>query len=492
VLAEPVPAGHIRRKGSGRMKSRSRSALPVALGVALALMTGLLAAPVAGASPGQRKHVIVGYFADWAIYGRGYFPKDIPANRLTHINYAFATPTADGKCGILDPWADYQRTFAASESVDGVADDSANPDQHLFGNFNQLRKLKAANSHLKIMMSIGGWSDSVYFSDVAATAAAREKFVNSCIDMLIKGNLPADPVNSWPPQSGGPGAGAGVFDGIDVDWEYPVCCGLEGNHNAPADRHNATLLFRNFRDRLDAVGANTGHRYLLTAAIPSGYEQAGVSYQLVKVTKILNWINVMAYDFHGTWEDSTNHNSPFTEDPADPSPPAARPYWNTVGSINWFRHAGVPARKLVVGMPFYANQYIRVPNLNHGLYQPYNNDGMDQNEGDWATTSSLTYHDLVDVAGIVAPYSVDGHAPRGLSGYTRLWNAAAGEPYLWNSATQRLGETVGSFISYDDPRSLAERARFIKEKGLRGAMFWELSNDDNAHDLLNSLASHLH
>jgi chitinase len=473
------------------MKSPNRSVLALALGIALTFTTGL-AAPVAGASSaGQRKHVIVGYFADWAIYGRGYFPKDIPASQLTHINYAFAMPTADGKCGILDPWADYQRPFAASESVDGVADDSSDPDQHIFGNFNQLRKLKAANPRLKIMISIGGWTDSVYFSDVAASAASREKFVNSCVDMFIKGNLPADPVNNWPPQSGGAGAGAGVFDGIDIDWEYPVCCGNDGNTNRPADRHNATLLFRAFRDRLDAVGRKTGHHYQLTAAIPSGYEQAGVSYQLVKVARILSFINVMTYDFHGTWEDSTNINSPFTEDPADPSPPAARPYWNTVGSIKWFRHAGVPARKLVVGVPFYANQYIRVSNVNHGLYRPYDNSGMDQDAADWSTLSSLTYHDLVDVAQIVDGDPLPGTAPRGLNGYVRLWNAAAGEPYLWNSATSRLGETVGSFISYDDPRSIAERAHFINRKGLRGAMFWELSNDDNAHDLLNALSSHL-
>ncbi len=288
------------------------------------------------------------------------------------------------------------------------------------------------------------------------------------------------------------GPRAASFDGIDIDWEYPVCCGLDGNTNQPADQHNVSLLFKQFRRQLDALGAKTGHRYLLTAAIPSGYEQAGVSYNLPRVAHILNFINVMTYDFHGTWEDTTNINSPFTEDPAAPSPPAAKPYWNTTGSINWFKSTGVPAWKLVVGMPFYANQYLRVPNVNHGLYQPYDNSGMDQPDSDWSTLSSLTYHDLVDVAGIVDPHPVDGIAPRGLAGYTRLWNAGAGEPYLWNSAAQRFGQMVGSFISYDDPQSIAERAQFIKAQGLRGGMFWELSNDDNAHDLLNALSSHLH
>ena len=96
---------------------------------------------------GAPRKVVSAYFADWDIYGRGYFVKDIPAGQLNVIQYAFAVPmfnkaTGAISCDILDPWADFQRPAGAADSVDAVADDAANAGQHLFGNFNQLRKLK--------------------------------------------------------------------------------------------------------------------------------------------------------------------------------------------------------------------------------------------------------------------------------------------------------------------------------------------------------------
>src|SRR4051794_32468225 len=192
---------------------------------ALAAIAALLTSASAGARATDR--VVGAYFASWDIYGRNYHPEDIPATKLTTLFYAFAAPVADGTCGILDLWADYQRPFTAEESVDGVADDAANLDQHLFGNFNQIRKLKAANPHLKVLISVGGWTLSAYFSDHAATPEARQRFAKACIDTFLRGDLAG---GGWPEGAGGPGAAAGVFDGIDIDWEYPVCCGNTGNH----------------------------------------------------------------------------------------------------------------------------------------------------------------------------------------------------------------------------------------------------------------------
>src|SRR5204862_4003266 len=118
--------------------------------------------------------------------------------------------------GAGDAFADYGKSYAADISVAGVADTFNQP---IVGNFNQLKKLKAKHPNLKILVSIGGWTYSKYFSDAAATDAARKKLVGSCIDMFIKGNLPSS--NGF----GGPGTGAGIFDGIDLDWEYPGVVG---------------------------------------------------------------------------------------------------------------------------------------------------------------------------------------------------------------------------------------------------------------------------
>ena len=171
------------------------------------------------------------FFANWDRYARGYLVNQIPADRLNDIDYAFATVTPDGRCALTDPWSDYQApTWSGTDSVNGVADDPSNLDQHLFGNFNQLLELKALHPDLRVEMSIGGWTGSTYFSDAAATPASRKAFVASCIDLIIDGNLPT---GGWPTQAGGPGAAAGLFDGINIDWEYPGVDPGNGAHHSP-------------------------------------------------------------------------------------------------------------------------------------------------------------------------------------------------------------------------------------------------------------------
>src|SRR5712691_3840532 len=151
----------------------------------LALTAGAAARP---AAPADVRGV---FFANWDRYARGYFVNQIPADKLNVIDYAFAFAGPSG-CTLSDPWSDFQApTWSGANSVDGVADDPSNPNQHLFGNFNQLLKLKAAHPNLRVEISIGGWTGSTYFSDAAATGASRRAFVKSCIDLFIKGNLPS-------------------------------------------------------------------------------------------------------------------------------------------------------------------------------------------------------------------------------------------------------------------------------------------------------------
>ncbi len=457
----------------GRIRAGVLAGL-LALAVAAAAV-----APLAGATAQAQESVVAGYFASWDIYGRNYHPKDIPADKVTHLNYAFGAETAAGLCVPADPWADFQRPYPAEESVDGVADNTADPNQHLFGNFNQLRKLKATRPDLKILISVGGWTLSQYFSDVALTPESRAKFAKSCIDTFIKGDLPT---GEWPEQAGGPGAAAGLFDGIDIDWEYPVCCGNDGNVNRPEDRHNATLLFEELRRQLDELGHQTHKSYLLTAALPAGNVRSAGSFELAEVGRVLDWINLLTYDFHGPWDPWTNFNSPFAVDPADPTPADVKPFFNTTGTVRFYLSQGVAASKLVVGVPFYARQFIRVPHDGAGLYQAFDNTGLSPDTLEWDKTITPTFHDLVDVAKIVTP---SGH---GQAGYGRYWNAAAGEPWLFNPAADRFGQSVGVFISYEDPQSIGERVRLVQQRRLRGVFFWEVSQDDDAHDLASALS----
>src|SRR6266536_2906633 len=254
---------------------RGKRRLGLAFGVVAAVVLGV-GMVAFGAATGRSTAdaatnggVKFAYYDQWSIYGNAFYPKNLDtsgiAGKLDYLIYDFenidpvnltcfeATKASDSTNennpnagdGAEDAYADYQKTFDASTSVDGVADTWNQP---LVGVFNQLKKLKAKHSNLKILLSIGGWTYSKYFSDAAATSASRQKFVSSCIDMFIKGNLPVQG------GFGGTGTAAGIFDGFDIDWEYPGVLGHTGNHYGPADKANFTALLAEFRNQLNAFG----------------------------------------------------------------------------------------------------------------------------------------------------------------------------------------------------------------------------------------------
>ncbi|WP_220504817.1 glycoside hydrolase family 18 protein [Microbispora sp. H13382] len=259
----------------------------------------------------------VGYVAQRGAYGATSTVRDLEtgglAGRLTHVLYAFANidpgsltcltgvtrPLApdpndpDQGDGAGDAWADYQRGFTAAESLDGVADP---PDAPLAGNFNQLKKLKARHRGLKTLVSIGGWTYSKYFSDVARTAASRQRFVKSCLDAYIRGDLPG--VDG----RGGPGSAAGVFDGIDIDWEWPGGKGHLGNHTGVDDRRSLTALLAEFRAQLDALGAATGRHYLLTVYLPADPDRIDAGFELEKLVGLVDFVNVQRDGRHAVRE----------------------------------------------------------------------------------------------------------------------------------------------------------------------------------------------
>src|SRR5581483_783437 len=226
--------------------------------------------------------LLAGYFEEWSIYGANYNIANIESSgagsKLSYLLYAFANVTTTGECGIADSWADYQDIYLPP--VAGIADTAP-----LYGNFAELVKLKKLHSDLKILISLGGASalNTANFASAVASAATRKQLASSCIDMFIKGNI-ADGVSA-----------AGLFDGIDVDWEFPVA----------ADKQNFTALLKEFRSQLDALGAKNSKHYLLTIAAPAG-QQNFSNMDLAKVAAQLDYLNLETYDYHGTWEALTN------------------------------------------------------------------------------------------------------------------------------------------------------------------------------------------
>jgi chitinase len=426
-----------------------------------------------------------GYFTQWGIYQNAFYPRNLDtegiAGKLDYLIYAFENvdptnltcfeanhaasqdennPSAGDGAG--DQFADYEKTYDASTSVDGVADAWGQP---IAGNFNQLRKLKARYPNLKILVSIGGWTYSKYFSDVAATDASRKKFVSSCIDMFIKGNLPADA------GYGGPGTGAGIFDGVDIDWEYPGTAGHTGNHFTAADKQNYTALLSEFRTELNALG---GSRKYLTAAVPAGQDKIA-NVETNKIGQYLDYANAMTYDMHGGFEPTgpTNLQDPLYASPNDPSAPvppgngkysidaAVKAY--TTGDTGYGIPGGFPANKLTIGYPLYYRGWTGVPaGTNHGLYQP-------------ATGPAPGHPDSGSVAGVSFYKELSGFVD---NPSRTFFDPTTKGAWFYDGTTLWAG---------DSAQSIQAKADYQHCNGLAGAMMYSLEAMDPGATLFNTI-----
>ena len=343
--------------------------------------------------------ILVGYYAAWAAYS-DFTPDRIDASKLTHINYAFANIGKDLKITMGDPDKDPS-------------------------NFKLLNDLKKKNPELKTLISVGGWTWSDKFSDAALTEVSRTAFAQSCVAFMKKYG----------------------FDGVDIDWEYPVGGGLAGNSRRSADKHNFTLLLQKLREKLDAQGAADNKHYLLTIAAGAGSSYAK-NVELSSIHKYLDYATIMTYDIHGMWDPYTDLLAPLYNN-TDASPQ----YKASVdSSINEWEKTSFPMDKLVMGIPFYGYRYSSVSNVNHGLYQTFSN------------ASSINYNL------IVKDYL-------NKKGYKRYFHSQSKVPWLYNGST---------FITYEDPESIGIKADYIKSEKLGGAMIWELSQDPD-RVLLNTL-----
>ena len=346
----------------------------------------------------QTNPKIVGYVAGWS----GMSMQNVDASKLTHINYAFAD-IDKGKIVLR----------LKTDSVNLV----------------QLVAKKSQNPDLKVIISIGGWAWSNWFSDAALTPVSREGFGKSAIELMQKYHL----------------------DGIDLDWEYPGQIG-EDNGFRPEDKQNFTLLLAEIRHQLDDLGSKSNSHYLLTIA--SGSDQVYIDHtELGEAQKHLDFINIMTYDFYSGLDSVTGHHANLYD--SKQAPTTAK---SVQAAVERHLKAGVPANKIVLGIPFYGRMWTGVNAQNNGLYQK------------------------AKTVGAIVDYNIIADKYLG-KGFARFWDESAQAPYLWDRDSTR-------FISYEDTTSLSLKLRFIGEKGLGGAMFWEYSLDKNS-ELLNTINKYL-
>lgn len=395
-------------------RGRARGLYVAAGAVAL-----LWAPPPPAATQSTPSPRVIAYLASWSVRRKGLRVADIRGDRLTHIFYAFGHLSAEGRAALGDGCLD------AGECGPGGRGDAAQAAPG--GNFAQLRRLKQRFPHLRVLISLGGWGGSRYFSDAAATPETRRTFAMSTIDLFFE---------RFP----------GVFDGVDVDWEFPVAGGLPENRYRPEDKRNFTLLLAEFRRQLDRLGARQGRRLELTIAASARPAEIA-NLEASELSRLLDWINVMTYDYHSV--DSVAHfNAPLFAVSGDPTPEL-----NVDASMRVFLAAGVPPDRLVVGVPFYGRGYGGVAAERDGLLQRAD----PARARDWGT-GGIDYRLLM------------GQDPE-RHGFKRFWHPEARVPWLYNPAAR-------IWITFDDPRSVALKADYARARGFGGVMFWELGGDD--------------
>lgn len=337
--------------------------------------------------------VTAAYYGGWSAYS-GFTPDKISGSSLDILHYAFAEISADLRVVPSDPY------------IDGK-------------NFTLLKSLKSRYPGLRTVISIGGWSDSRYFSDAALTSSSRASFAESAVSFMK----------------------ANGFDGIDIDWEYPTGGGLSSNVTRPEDKTNFGLLLGALRVRLDAQGARDNKHYILSFAggAGSGYA-AGVG--LAGIAKTVDYGIIMTYDLHGNWDAYTDFNAPLYT-PEGQSPQDRTSVDDSVRA--WLNH-GFPAGKLMMGVPFYGYAYQGVSSADNGLWQRFSTGravGFDSIRSNYLSNGACRV----------------------------FFHSTAQVPWLYGNSV---------FVSYDDEASIRRKAQYAVSKGLLGVGAWELGFDKNA------------
>ncbi|KAF4502819.1 Chitinase 1 [Fusarium agapanthi] len=365
-------------------------------------------------SEGDGEYVNMVYFVNWGIYERDFQPQDLPVSSITHVLYAFMNVQQDGTVFTGDAYADLQKHYDGDSWLESDQDNA-------FGCVKQLFLLKKTHRSLKVLLSIGGWTWSSNFATTAASATSRSTFAKSAVTLM----------KDW------------AFDGIDIDWEYPA---------SDDDAANMVLLLQAVRNELDAYASQhaPGYHFQLTIAAPAGSSHYS-KLRLADLGRVVDYINLMAYDYAGSWSSVAGHNANLY---ANTDIPQSTPF-NTDDAVKAYLDAGVPSHKLILGMPAYGRSFIGAS----GIGEPYSGVGLpDKALGSWE--AGIWDYKALPNQGLEVMYDEKAQAYYGKY------------------------QSGGGICSYDTPETIQKKVSYLKQRGLGGAMFWEASGDGRGQESL--------
>ncbi|XP_014210222.1 probable chitinase 10 [Copidosoma floridanum] len=350
----------------------------------------------------EDEYKVVCYFTNWAWYRQGegkFLPEDIDADLCSHIIYGFAV--LDGSTLTIkthDSWADIDNKF-----------------------YERVVAYRAKGK--KVLVAIGGWNDSAddKYSRLANNPSARQRFIANVLQFIEKYG----------------------FDGLDLDWEYPVCWQVDCTRGPKSDRDAFSKLIVELSNEFKPRGL------LLSSAVSPNNRVITEGYDVPVLAQHLDWIAVMTYDYHGQWDKKTGHNAPFYARPDD-----WEPTFNANYSIHYWLERGAPPKKLIMGVPLYGQSFSLAESKQNGL-------------------NALTYGggeagDATRARGFLSYYEI---CQRTLK---RGWTVV-------QDPERRIGPYAykgDQWVSFDDAEQVRRKSEFIKELGLGGGMVWALDLDD--------------
>ncbi|XP_060532351.1 probable chitinase 10 [Cylas formicarius] len=343
---------------------------------------------------------IICYHGTWSHYrwGNGQFSsKNIDPTLCTHAIYTFVGIDANGNVILLDEWLDID-----------------------LGGFQSINALKQVNPNFKTLLAVGGWNEgSAKYSAMAADPIKRANFINTALSWVLKYG----------------------FDGFDLDWEYPA---RRDSSNA-ADKENFVTLIKELRTVFDKNGL------LLTAAVSATPSSVDISYDVPSLSKNLDFINVMLYDFFGSWDTTTGHNAPLNGSTRYVGTEYAE--YSVVTAIEGWLSRGADPQKIALGVPFYGRTFTLSNSNNNAPGASISGAGM---AGLYtATAGFLGYNEIIEKFNA--------------GGWTQKWDNEQNVPYAYSG---------NQWISYDNPKSLAIKARYAQSLNLGAVMLWSIETDD--------------